>query len=164
MEYGHWVEEQRKKSCELRTALQGQVGDVELLFLVESGLKHYYDLFRMKAEAAKADIFFLMSGAWRTSAERFFLWIGGFRPSELLNVRISFPLAFPFDASFTRTKCLPIQRIFCLCNKESLPKPQFRSVDYSTGSTAAYRSFDRTTDAASVQPPTFVPASRRGSI
>ncbi|XP_056164871.1 transcription factor TGA1-like isoform X1 [Syzygium oleosum] len=86
MEYGHWVEEQRKKSCELRIALQGQVGDVELLFLVESGLKHYYDLFRMKAEAAKADIFFLMSGAWRTSAERFFLWIGGFRPSELLNV------------------------------------------------------------------------------
>ncbi|XP_048131104.1 transcription factor TGA1-like isoform X2 [Rhodamnia argentea] len=88
MEYAHWVNEQHKKSCELRTALQGHVGDVELLFLVESGLKHYFDLFGMKAEAAKADVFFLMSGAWRTSAERFFLWIGGFRPSELLNVLV----------------------------------------------------------------------------
>lgn len=86
MEYAHWVEEQQRKTCELRTALQGHVGDVELRFMVESSLKHYYELFRMKAEAAKADVFFLMSGAWRTSAERFFLWIGGFRPSELLNV------------------------------------------------------------------------------
>ncbi|KAF8030379.1 hypothetical protein BT93_E2731 [Corymbia citriodora subsp. variegata] len=86
MEYAHWVEEQQRMSCELRTALQGHIGDVELLFLVESCLKHYYDLFQMKAEAAKVDVFFLMSGAWRTSAERLFLWIGGFRPSELLNV------------------------------------------------------------------------------
>ncbi|KZV28927.1 hypothetical protein F511_13722 [Dorcoceras hygrometricum] len=34
--------------------------------------RHYCNLFRMKR--------------WRTSVERFFLWIGGFRPSELINV------------------------------------------------------------------------------
>ncbi|XP_031393218.1 transcription factor TGA1-like isoform X3 [Punica granatum] len=88
MEYVHWVEEQHRKMCELRSALQAQVGDVELRLLVDNGLKHYQDLFRMKADAAKADVFYLMSGTWRTSAERFFLWIGGFRPSELLNVLI----------------------------------------------------------------------------
>jgi len=44
----------------------------------------------MKADAAKADVFFLMSGMWRTSTERFFQWIGGFRPSELLNVNFFF--------------------------------------------------------------------------
>jgi transcription factor TGA len=42
----------------------------------------------MKADAAKADVFYLISGKWRTSVERFFQWIGGFRPSELLNVSL----------------------------------------------------------------------------
>ncbi|KAK4793912.1 hypothetical protein SAY86_011906 [Trapa natans] len=86
MEYGHWVEEQHRKLSELTSALQAQVGDVELRMLVDNSLKHYQDLFRMKAGVAKVDVFYLMSGIWRTSAERFFLWMGGFRPSELLNV------------------------------------------------------------------------------
>lgn len=86
IEYGHWVEEQNRHSSDLRKALQANVSDVELRILVEGGLNHYYSLFRIKADAAKADVFYLMSGMWRTSVERFFLWIGGFRPSELLNI------------------------------------------------------------------------------
>ncbi|XP_044512242.1 transcription factor TGA7 isoform X3 [Mangifera indica] len=86
MEYGHWVEEQNRQICELRNAMQAHVTDIELRILVESGLNHYYNLFRMKTDAAKADVFYLISGMWRTSAERFFQWIGGFRPSELLNI------------------------------------------------------------------------------
>ncbi|KAK3025677.1 hypothetical protein RJ639_042017 [Escallonia herrerae] len=86
MEYGHWVEEQQRKNAELRNVLQTHISDIELRIFVDNGLNHYYDLFRMKLDAAKADIFYLMSGMWRTSVERFFLWIGGFRPSELLNV------------------------------------------------------------------------------
>uniref|UniRef100_A0A2P2LQU5 Transcription factor TGA7 n=1 Tax=Rhizophora mucronata TaxID=61149 RepID=A0A2P2LQU5_RHIMU len=88
MEYKHWVEEQHKQISELRNALQTHITDVELRILVESGLKHYNNLFRMKADAAKADVFYLISGKWRTSVERFFLWIGGFRPSELLNILV----------------------------------------------------------------------------
>lgn len=90
MEYGHWVEAQNKQICELRTALNTHVTDVELRILVDSGMSHYFDLFRLKASAAKADVFYLMSGMWRTTAERFFLWIGGFRPSELLKVMYGF--------------------------------------------------------------------------
>ncbi|KAK9272256.1 hypothetical protein L1049_002627 [Liquidambar formosana] len=86
MEYGHWMEEQNRQICELRTALNAHISDVELRILVDSGMSHYFELFRMKAAAAKADVFFLMSGMWKTPAERFFLWIGGFRPSELLKV------------------------------------------------------------------------------
>lgn len=86
MEYGHWVEEQNRLICELRTALHAHISDVELRMLVDSGMTHYFELFRMKATAAKADVFYVMSGMWKTSAERFFLWIGGFRPSELLKV------------------------------------------------------------------------------
>ncbi|CAH2033587.1 unnamed protein product [Thlaspi arvense] len=86
MEYTHWLEEQNKRVSEVRTALQAHISDIELRMLVDTCLKHYGNLFRMKADAAKADVFFLISGMWRTSTERFFQWIGGFRPSELLNV------------------------------------------------------------------------------
>ncbi|XP_057541368.1 transcription factor TGA4-like [Amaranthus tricolor] len=86
MEYAHWVEEQNKQICELRNALNAHITDVELRILVDIGMKHYFDLFQLKGSAAKADVFYLISGMWKTSTERFFLWIGGFRPSELLKV------------------------------------------------------------------------------
>ncbi|KAM7261580.1 hypothetical protein ACFE04_020657 [Oxalis oulophora] len=86
MEYGHWLEEQNRLICELRTALNAHISDIELRILVESGMNHYSELFRLKATASKSDVFYVMSGLWKTSAERFFLWIGGFRPSELLKV------------------------------------------------------------------------------
>ncbi|XP_019154840.1 PREDICTED: transcription factor TGA7-like isoform X2 [Ipomoea nil] len=86
MEYAHWVEEQQKKISELRSILLSNTSsDVELQLVIENVLNHYYELFRMRAEVAKADVFYLLSGMWRTSLERFFLWIGGFRPSELIN-------------------------------------------------------------------------------
>ncbi|CAM8942921.1 unnamed protein product [Rhodiola kirilowii] len=88
MEYALWVEVQQEQILELRNALQTQTTDEELNVLVGTTLNHYDSLFRMKGEAAKADVFYLISGMWRTPAERFFLWIGGFRPSELLKVLI----------------------------------------------------------------------------
>ncbi|XP_021648135.2 transcription factor TGA1 [Hevea brasiliensis] len=86
MEYGRWLEEQNKHIRNLRNAINTHLSDIELGVLVENGINHYSELFRMKAIAAKADVFYLMSGMWKSSAERFFLWIGGFRPSELLQV------------------------------------------------------------------------------
>ncbi|OWM82253.1 transcription factor TGA4-like isoform X2 [Punica granatum] len=88
MEYGHWVEEQDRQILDLRTALQAHISDAELRILVQNGMNHYSTLFHMKANAAKADVFYVMSGMWKTSSERFFLWIGGFRPSELLKVLV----------------------------------------------------------------------------
>ncbi|KAK7379438.1 hypothetical protein VNO80_04899 [Phaseolus coccineus] len=86
MEYGHWVNEQNRQITELRTALNAHIGDMELRILVDGMMNHYAEIFRMKSAAAKADVFYVMSGMWKTTAERFFLWIGGFRPSELLKV------------------------------------------------------------------------------
>ncbi|XP_009367342.2 transcription factor TGA7 [Pyrus x bretschneideri] len=86
MEYVHWVEEQHRQIVELKNALRDHATDIELRKLVDSGLNHYAILFRMKADAARADIFYLLSGIWRTPVERHFHWIGGFRPSELLNI------------------------------------------------------------------------------
>lgn len=90
IEYGRWVEEQDRQNEELRNALQSHdTSDVQLNLLVESSLNHYSNLFRIKADAAKTDVFYLISGAWKASIERLFLWIGGSRPSQLLNVHTS---------------------------------------------------------------------------
>ncbi|KAL3584085.1 hypothetical protein D5086_015146 [Populus alba] len=88
MEYGHWLEEQNRHICDMKTALNAHISDVELRILVERDMSHYFELFRLKATAAKADVFYVMSGLWKSSAERFFLWIGGFRPSELLKILV----------------------------------------------------------------------------
>lgn len=86
IEFGHWIEEQDRKISELRNVLQSSIGDTELGMVVNNMLNHYYNLFRMKKEAARVDAFYLVSGMWKTSLERFFLWIGGFKPSELISV------------------------------------------------------------------------------
>ncbi|CAH9105079.1 unnamed protein product [Cuscuta epithymum] len=86
MGYAQWVEDQQLRNSELRIALQSNMHDTELQLLVDSILNHYYCLFRMKADVAKADIFYLISGMWQTPVERFLLWLGGFRPLELINV------------------------------------------------------------------------------
>ncbi|CAJ1942187.1 unnamed protein product [Sphenostylis stenocarpa] len=41
--------------------------------------------FQDESRGIKADVFYLISGAWKTSLERLFLWIGGSRPSQLQN-------------------------------------------------------------------------------
>ncbi|KAG6402442.1 hypothetical protein SASPL_134635 [Salvia splendens] len=86
IEYSQWLDQQERKITELKNVLQTPIGDLELRVMVERVLSHYYDLFHMKREAARADAFYLVSGMWMTSVERFFLWIGGFKPSELINV------------------------------------------------------------------------------
>ncbi|GFP98911.1 transcription factor tga1 [Phtheirospermum japonicum] len=86
IEYGRWIEVQEQKMSDLRNVLQSPISDAELRLMVENVLNHYCNLFRLKRDAARADAFYLVSGMWRTSVERFFLWIGGFRPSELISV------------------------------------------------------------------------------
>lgn len=98
IEYGHWVEEQNRQIDGLRNALDSNISETELHILFEVGMKHYYSLFRLKAMAAKSDVFYLLSGMWKTPVERLFLWIGGFRPSELLQVRkMNLKNLFVFD-------------------------------------------------------------------
>ena len=86
MDYARWLEEQNRKLSELRSALNTHVTDNEMRSLVDAGMAHYDELFRLKGVAVKADVFHIVSGMWKTPAERCFMWMGGFRPSELLKV------------------------------------------------------------------------------
>lgn len=89
VEYARWVEEQNKRINELRAAVNSHVSDTELVTIVENMATHFNEIFKVKGNAAKVDVFHILSGMWKTPAERCFMWIGGFRPSELLKLLMS---------------------------------------------------------------------------
>nr|AHN63210.1 transcription factor TGA2 [Salvia miltiorrhiza f. alba] len=89
VEYARWTEEQNKLVNELRTAVNSHASDTELRIIVDSVTTHFNDVFRLKTNAAKADVFHILSGMWKTPAERCFMWLGGFRPSELLKLLVN---------------------------------------------------------------------------
>ncbi|KAK4748965.1 hypothetical protein SAY87_015551 [Trapa incisa] len=88
-EYARWLEDQNKKTSELRSAMNAHASDTELRIIVDGVITQYDDIFRLKNNAAKNDVFHLLSGMWKTPAERCFLWLGGFRPSELLKLLVN---------------------------------------------------------------------------
>ncbi|CAL9207624.1 unnamed protein product [Musa hybrid cultivar] len=86
MEYGRWLDDNCKIMSDLRAALEAHLPDDNLGVVVDHCIRHYDDLFRLKAIVAQSDVFHLLNGIWKTPAERCFLWMGGFRPSELIKI------------------------------------------------------------------------------
>ncbi|KAK8683346.1 hypothetical protein V6N13_039410 [Hibiscus sabdariffa] len=89
MAYSRWLEDDQRHMSELRTGLNAHLSDSDLRIIVDTYISHYDEIFRLKVVAAKADAFHLITGMWTTPAERCFLWMGGFRPSELIKMLIS---------------------------------------------------------------------------
>ncbi|XP_022938544.1 transcription factor HBP-1b(c38)-like isoform X3 [Cucurbita moschata] len=86
LDYARWLDEHQRLVNDLRASANSQLGDEELRFLVDGVMAHYDELFRLKSIGAKADVFHILSGMWKTPAERCFMWLGGFRSSELLKI------------------------------------------------------------------------------
>ncbi|XP_065855490.1 transcription factor TGA2.3-like isoform X2 [Euphorbia lathyris] len=89
VEYARWLEEHNRQINELRAAVNSHAGDTELRSIVENVIAHFNEIYRLKGIAAKADVFHILSGMWKTPAERCFMWIGGFRSSELLKLLVN---------------------------------------------------------------------------
>ncbi|XP_028777649.1 bZIP transcription factor TGA10 [Neltuma alba] len=89
VEYGRWVEEHQRLVCELRAAVQEHLPENELRLFVDNCLAHCDQVMNLKSIVAKTDVFHLVSGMWKTPAERCFMWIGGSRPSELIKIILS---------------------------------------------------------------------------
>ncbi|KAL8142994.1 hypothetical protein V2J09_016026 [Rumex salicifolius] len=89
VEYARWLEEHNKRVGELRAAVNSHAGDTELHLIVDNVVSQHDDIYRLKSNAAKVDVFHILSGMWKTPAERCFMWIGGFRSSELLKLLVS---------------------------------------------------------------------------
>ncbi|OVA06007.1 Basic-leucine zipper domain [Macleaya cordata] len=86
MEYTRWLDEDHRHLSELRSGLHSHLQDGDLSIILDGYLVHYDEIFQLKVDAAKSDVFHLINGMWTTPAERCFLWMGGFRPSELLKI------------------------------------------------------------------------------
>ncbi|MBA0756686.1 hypothetical protein Gogos_022212, partial [Gossypium gossypioides] len=86
MEYTRWLEEHHRLMCELRAAIQEHLPENELRIFVDNCLAHLDQVMNLKSMVAKTDVFHLVSGMWKTPAERCFMWMGGFRPSDLIKV------------------------------------------------------------------------------
>ncbi|KAH1162207.1 hypothetical protein AAZX31_01G077000 [Glycine max] len=86
IDYAHWVDEHQRLLNDLRTAVNSQMSDSDLHILVDSVMAHYNELFRLKSLGTKADVLHIHNGMWKTPVERCFMWLGGFRSSELLKI------------------------------------------------------------------------------
>ncbi|MQM21854.1 hypothetical protein Taro_054899 [Colocasia esculenta] len=89
MEYARWQEDHHRLMCELRAAVQEHLQENELKMYVDNCLAHYDEMMHLKSMAIKSDVFHLVSGMWKTPAERCFMWLGGFRPSDLIKILLS---------------------------------------------------------------------------
>ncbi|XP_017243226.1 transcription factor TGA9 [Daucus carota subsp. sativus] len=89
MEYARWLDDDHRHMAELRTALQAHLSDSDLRTIVDRHIAHYDEIFHLKGVAAKSDVFHLITGMWTSPAEHCFLWLGGFRPSDLIKMLIS---------------------------------------------------------------------------
>ncbi|KAK2403785.1 bZIP transcription factor [Trifolium repens] len=79
-------EEQNKLICEIQSALNDQnhvIDDDKLRLVINTIMKHCFELLQMKTRSANVDVFNVGSA---TTCERNLWWIGGFRPSHLLQV------------------------------------------------------------------------------
>lgn len=86
LDYARWLDEHQRLIIDLRSAVNSHLGDSELRLLVDGVMSHYDEIFRLKSIGAKSDVFHLLSGMWKTPAERCFMWLGGFRSSEILKI------------------------------------------------------------------------------
>jgi transcription factor TGA len=86
MEYARWLEEHHKLMFQMRAAFEEHLPENQLQILVESALSHHEMLINIKSNIARSDVFHLTTGTWMSPAERCFLWIGGYRPGELIKV------------------------------------------------------------------------------
>ncbi|KAF8395881.1 hypothetical protein HHK36_019836 [Tetracentron sinense] len=89
IEYARWLEENHRLMYELRAAVQEHLPENELRLFVDNCLAHYDVMINLKSLVVKSDVFHLVSGTWKTPAERCFMWMGGFRPSELIKILVN---------------------------------------------------------------------------
>ncbi|XP_059643024.1 bZIP transcription factor TGA10-like [Cornus florida] len=89
MEFAKWLEEHQRVIYELRAAVQEHLPENELRLFVDNCLAHFDEIMTLKSMVVKSDVFHLVSGMWKTPAERCFMWIGGFRPSELIKIVVN---------------------------------------------------------------------------
>ncbi|GFP96616.1 transcription factor hbp-1b(c38) [Phtheirospermum japonicum] len=86
IDYARWLDEHQRLINDLRSAVNSHVGDTELQPIVDKVMSHHDEIFRIKSAGVKSDMFHILFGMWKTPVERCFMWLGGFRSSDVLKV------------------------------------------------------------------------------
>ncbi|XP_078447530.1 transcription factor TGA2.2-like isoform X2 [Wolffia australiana] len=89
VEYARWLEDDERYLSELQRCIRAGLPDGDLRVVLDKSLNHQNRMFQLRDAAMKADVLHLLSGSWATPAERCFMWIGGFRPSDILKILTS---------------------------------------------------------------------------
>ncbi|XP_076901674.1 bZIP transcription factor TGA10-like [Bidens hawaiensis] len=84
--YARWLEDYHRQMSELQAAVQERLPENELRIYVDNCITCIDELMYMKSIVVKSDVLHIINGTWKTPVERFFMWIGGFRPSELIKI------------------------------------------------------------------------------
>ncbi|TYG37818.1 hypothetical protein ES288_D13G172000v1 [Gossypium darwinii] len=91
MKYGHWLDEHQRLINNLRSAvfrLKNTGAKADVFHMLSGMWKTPTEMCFMWLGGfrSKADVFHMLYGMWKTPAERCFLWLGGFRSSELMKI------------------------------------------------------------------------------
>ncbi|XP_073145347.1 transcription factor TGA2.3-like isoform X2 [Henckelia pumila] len=86
MDYARWFDEHQRLTNSLRSTVNSNGDDTELRLLIDGVMSHYEELFMLKRVGARLDVFHILSGMWKTPAERYLMWLGGFRSSNILKI------------------------------------------------------------------------------
>ncbi|KAH0457236.1 hypothetical protein IEQ34_015143 [Dendrobium chrysotoxum] len=95
MEYARWLDQHQNQISDLRSAFNSQADDEELRLLVDGLMSHYDVVFKLKSICTRSDT---------TPTERCFMWLDGFRSSELLKMLV------------IHLEPLTDQQLICICN------------------------------------------------
>nr|KJB81711.1 hypothetical protein B456_013G157600 [Gossypium raimondii] len=91
MEYGRWLDEHQRLINNLRSAvfrLKNTGAKADVFHMLSGMWKTPIDMCFMwlGGFCSKAYVFHMLYGMWKTPAERCFLWLGGFHSSELMKI------------------------------------------------------------------------------
>ncbi|XP_071727469.1 TGACG-sequence-specific DNA-binding protein TGA-2.1-like [Rutidosis leptorrhynchoides] len=85
-QYNDWFVEHHQRILHLRRRLIGEFIEDDILPIIENILSHFYTIFNIKKIAAKVDVFSILYGTWMSPAHLSTMWVGGFRPTDMLKL------------------------------------------------------------------------------
>ncbi|XP_071739923.1 TGACG-sequence-specific DNA-binding protein TGA-2.1-like [Rutidosis leptorrhynchoides] len=85
-QYNDWFVEHHQRILHLRRRLIGEFVEDDILPIVENILSQFYTIFNIKKNAAKVDVFSILYGTWMSPAHLSTMWVGGFRPTDMLKL------------------------------------------------------------------------------
>ncbi|XP_071740563.1 transcription factor HBP-1b(c38)-like [Rutidosis leptorrhynchoides] len=87
--YSDWFEEHQRLILTLRKKMMSNFNVSAIIPTLDAIFSHYNELFQKKRTASQINIFSILYGVWMPPPARCIMWIGGFRPSNVIELLIN---------------------------------------------------------------------------